>query len=159
MQKLKCSEEEFKGPSNFIVLKPSVGGPGRKRTTEATRGAHCVRTPISRLQKNKWTDLNPKEFQKFCGLNFYFALVRLSTVQSYWKTGYIFSLTLPASVMPRNKYLLSWNVHMSDPERDVENDKKKGKPEHERLFPLNPTTTPRILKLTSRWWEPRLILA
>lgn len=41
--------------------------------------------------------------------------------------------------MPQNRYLLiSWNVHMSDPDLDVQNDKKRGAPEHYRLFRLKP---------------------
>ena len=84
-------------------------------------------------------DITTQEFYKFLGLNYYFALVRLNAVQDYWKTGSIFSLTFPASVMPRNRYLvISWNVHLSDPDQDVENDKKKGTPEHDRLFRLKP---------------------
>ncbi|KAL7395368.1 hypothetical protein ABVT39_015182 [Epinephelus coioides] len=54
-------------------------------------------------KKYSWTDIITQEFQKFLGLNFYFALVKMNAVQDYWKTGSIFSLTFPASVMPWNR--------------------------------------------------------
>ncbi|TDH12535.1 hypothetical protein EPR50_G00047400 [Perca flavescens] len=42
-----------------------------------------------------------------------------------------------ANIMTRDRYqVISWNIHMSDPEEDVENDRKKGTPDHDRLFRL-----------------------
>ncbi|XP_042368250.1 piggyBac transposable element-derived protein 4-like [Plectropomus leopardus] len=41
--------------------------------------------------------------------------------------------------MSRDRYqTISWNVHMSDPDEDAENDKKKGTPDYDRLFRLKP---------------------
>lgn len=34
--------------------------------------------------------------------------------------------------------MISWNIHMSDPDKDVENAKRKGTPEYDRLFRLRP---------------------
>nr|XP_033471259.1 piggyBac transposable element-derived protein 4-like [Epinephelus lanceolatus] len=62
-------------------------------------------------KKYSWTDITTQEFQKFLGLNFYFALVKMNAVQDYWKTGSIFSLTFPASVMPWNRYLDACKAH------------------------------------------------
>ncbi|KAL7394693.1 hypothetical protein ABVT39_002193 [Epinephelus coioides] len=66
-------------------------------------------------KKYSWTDIITQEFQKFLGLNFYFALVKMNAVQDYWKTGSIFSLTFPASLMPRNSYLVQKEtVYLTD---------------------------------------------
>ncbi|XP_034397798.1 piggyBac transposable element-derived protein 4-like isoform X2 [Cyclopterus lumpus] len=41
--------------------------------------------------------------------------------------------------MPWDRYwVISWNVHMSDPERDTQNDRRKGTPGHDGLFRLKP---------------------
>lgn len=34
--------------------------------------------------------------------------------------------------------MISWNIHTSGPEKDVENDRKQGKPDYDRLFHLKP---------------------
>ena len=34
--------------------------------------------------------------------------------------------------------VISWNIHISDPDKDVQNDRKKGTPDHDRLFRLKP---------------------
>lgn len=42
-------------------------------------------------------------------------------------------------MMARDRYsVLSWNIHMSDPDEDTVNDRRKGTPEYDRLFRLKP---------------------
>ncbi|XP_030288308.1 piggyBac transposable element-derived protein 4-like [Sparus aurata] len=90
-------------------------------------------------KKYTWTDINVQEFFKYVGLTFFFALVKLNTIHDYWKRNTIFSVPFPANIMPRDRYrVISWNIHMSDPEKDAENDKKKGAPDYDRLFRLRP---------------------
>ncbi|KAF3837717.1 hypothetical protein F7725_009485 [Dissostichus mawsoni] len=44
-----------------------------------------------------------------------------------------------AQVMSRDRHrTISWNLHLSDPDEDVQNDSKKGTPDHDRLFRLRP---------------------
>ncbi|KAK9522077.1 hypothetical protein VZT92_018567 [Zoarces viviparus] len=94
---------------------------------------------IEKGKKYSWTDLDTQEFFKYVGLTFFFALVKLDNIQDYWKKRSIFSVPFPANVMPRDRYrVISWNIHMSDPERDAENDRRKGSPDHDRLFRLKP---------------------
>ncbi|KAM3860425.1 piggyBac transposable element-derived protein 4-like [Diretmus argenteus] len=41
--------------------------------------------------------------------------------------------------MTRDRFMvLSWNIHLSDPEEDVMNDQKKGTPHHDKLFKIRP---------------------
>lgn len=41
--------------------------------------------------------------------------------------------------MARDRYqVISWNIHMSDSDEDVQNDRKKGTPAYDRLFQLKP---------------------
>uniref|UniRef100_UPI0037E78EB8 piggyBac transposable element-derived protein 4 n=1 Tax=Semicossyphus pulcher TaxID=241346 RepID=UPI0037E78EB8 len=94
---------------------------------------------IAKGKKYSWTDLNMQEFFKFVGLTFFFALVKLNNIRDYWKRNTIFSVPFPANVMTRDRFrVISLNIHMSDPDKDVENDKKKGTSAYDRLFRLRP---------------------
>ncbi|XP_028279403.1 piggyBac transposable element-derived protein 4-like [Parambassis ranga] len=94
---------------------------------------------IAKGKKYTWTRLGASEFYKFLGLTFYFSLVKISAIVDYWKTNSIFSLPFPPKIMSRDRYrTISWNVHMSDPDKDVDNDKKKGTPEYDKLFRVRP---------------------
>ncbi|KAK7175582.1 hypothetical protein R3I93_002491 [Phoxinus phoxinus] len=94
---------------------------------------------IANGKKYSWKNLTVEEFFKYLGLTFFFALVRLTNIRDYWRTNTIFSLQFPHSVMTRDRYqVISWNIHMSDPDEDVHNDQKKGTPAYDRLFRLKP---------------------
>ncbi|XP_056108147.1 piggyBac transposable element-derived protein 4-like [Rhinichthys klamathensis goyatoka] len=90
-------------------------------------------------KKYKWLDVNIGEFYKYIGLLLYMAMVKLDSIADYWRQNHFFSLPLPVQIMPRDRYrALSWNLHLSDPEEDVQNDKKKGTADHDKLFRLKP---------------------
>lgn len=79
--------------------------------------------------KYKWSALKVDEFYKYIGLVFYMALVKLDHIQDYWRQNNIFSIAFPRTVMSRDRYrTISWNVHMSDPDEDRENDMWRGAP-------------------------------
>ncbi|XP_018534152.1 piggyBac transposable element-derived protein 4 [Lates calcarifer] len=83
--------------------------------------------------------LEETEFYKFIGLIFYFGLVKLSAIADYWKKNSIFSQSFPPKVMSRDRYrTICWNIHMSDPDKDIENDRNKGTPQYDKLFALRP---------------------
>ncbi|KAM3850276.1 piggyBac transposable element-derived protein 4-like [Diretmus argenteus] len=91
-----------------------------------------------RGRKYKWADVDVEELSKFLGL-LYTSLVSLPSLQDYWKTKHILSVPFPGTVMSRDRFraILS-NIHLSDPEKDVENDAKKGTPHHDKLFHIKP---------------------
>ncbi|XP_056242330.1 piggyBac transposable element-derived protein 4-like [Seriola aureovittata] len=67
------------------------------------------------------------------------AVLKLPQVQQYWRQSSFFSVLSPALVMSRNTFqVISWNLHLSDPDEDAENDKKKGTPEYDPLHRLRP---------------------
>ncbi|KAM3842124.1 piggyBac transposable element-derived protein 4-like [Diretmus argenteus] len=92
-----------------------------------------------RGRKYKWADVDVEELSKFLGLLLYTSLVSLPSLQDYWKTKHILSVPFPGTVMSRDRFraILS-NIHLSDPEKDVENDAKKGTPHHDKLFRIKP---------------------
>ncbi|XP_041664718.1 piggyBac transposable element-derived protein 4-like [Cheilinus undulatus] len=106
-------------------------------------------------KKYSWTKLTVEEFFKFLGLTFFFALVKLTSLSDYWRKDTIFSQHFPPTVMSRDRYLvISWNIHMSDPDEDVENDKKKGTPDYDRLFRLKPLIDT-IRQACNKFYHPR----
>ncbi|XP_056107732.1 piggyBac transposable element-derived protein 4-like [Rhinichthys klamathensis goyatoka] len=89
--------------------------------------------------KYKWTDVSISEMYRYIGLLFYMAMVKVSSIRDYWRQSRVFSVPFPATVMSRDRYrTISWNVHMSHPDADKENDRKRGTPEHDRLFRIKP---------------------
>ncbi|KAL1247915.1 hypothetical protein QQF64_023291 [Cirrhinus molitorella] len=94
---------------------------------------------IAKGRKYKWTDVSVDEMYRYIGLIFYMAAVKMSCIADYWRQDSLFSLPFPATVMPRDRYrTISWNVHMSHPDADKENDRKRGTAEHDRLFRIKP---------------------
>ncbi|XP_056092682.1 piggyBac transposable element-derived protein 4-like [Rhinichthys klamathensis goyatoka] len=94
---------------------------------------------IEKGRKFKWTDVSISEMYRYIGLVFYMAMVKMSSIKDYWRQDSLFSLPFPATIMTRERYrTISWNVHMSHPDADKENDRKRGTPEHDRLFRVKP---------------------
>ncbi|XDV36733.1 hypothetical protein PO909_006462 [Leuciscus waleckii] len=94
---------------------------------------------IAKGRKFKWTDVSISEMYRYIGLVFYMAMVKVSSIKDYWRQDSLFSLPFPATIMARERYrTISWNVHMSHPDADKENDRKRGTPEHDRLFRVKP---------------------
>ncbi|CAM4573311.1 unnamed protein product [Leuciscus chuanchicus] len=94
---------------------------------------------IAKGRKYKWTDISISEMYRYIGLLFYMAMVKMSSISDYWRQDSLFSLPFPATIMSRDRYrTISWNVHMSHPDADKENDRKRGTPEHDRLFRVKP---------------------
>lgn len=90
-------------------------------------------------RKYKWTDVSITEMYHYIGIVFYMAMVKLSSITDYWRQNSILSVPFPATVMSRDRYrMISWNVHMSHPDADKENDRKRGTSEHDRLLRVRP---------------------
>lgn len=67
------------------------------------------------------------------------AVLKLPQVSQYWKKESFFSVMSPAFVLARNTFqAISSNLHMSDPEKDAQNDKEKGTPNYDPLHRLKP---------------------
>ncbi|KAJ8399418.1 hypothetical protein AAFF_G00411300, partial [Aldrovandia affinis] len=89
--------------------------------------------------KYTWTDVWVEEFYRYIGLLLYMAMVKQHEIRDYWRQNSIYSLAFPVTIMTRDRYrAISWNVHMSDPDKDQENDRKRGTPQYDKLFRLRP---------------------
>lgn len=87
--------------------------------------------------KYKWTDVGVAELYKYIGLIFYMSVIKMVHVTDYWRQNKIFSIPFPATVMGRDRWRsISWNVRMSDPQKDPGNSRRKGA--HDDLFQARP---------------------
>lgn len=94
---------------------------------------------IAKGKKYHWSPVTEEDMYKYLGLTFYFSLVKLSSIPEYWRQNTIFSQVFPAKVLTRERYLtISWNLHLSDPNEDLQNDEKKGTSQYDPLFRLKP---------------------
>uniref|UniRef100_A0A3Q3ENX6 PiggyBac transposable element-derived protein domain-containing protein n=1 Tax=Kryptolebias marmoratus TaxID=37003 RepID=A0A3Q3ENX6_KRYMA len=110
-------------------------------------------------KKYKWTDINEDDLYKFFGILIYMSLVSLPSFQDYWRQNHILSVPLPSKIMTRDRFRsIFWNIHLSDPEEDRENDRKKGTAGHEKLFRVRPLYED-ILSACLAYYHPRRELA
>lgn len=90
---------------------------------------------IAKGAKYKWVDVGASELYRFLGLVFYMGMLKMSQVTDFWRRQNIFTVPFPAEVIARDRFrTIFWNVHMSDPDKDRENDAKKGSLAHDKLF-------------------------
>ncbi|XP_026059145.1 piggyBac transposable element-derived protein 4-like [Carassius auratus] len=93
---------------------------------------------MSKGHKYKWTDVGVDELYRYIGLIFYMSVVEMNSIAEYWEDS-LFSVPFPATVMSKDRYrTISWNLHMSHPDADEENDRKRGTDQHDRLFRIKP---------------------
>lgn len=86
-----------------------------------------------------WTDVGVQELYTYIGLVFYTAMFKLDEIKDYWQQDDIFSIPFPVTVMSWDRYrCITWNIKMSDPCKDPENDIRRGTPTHDSLFQAKP---------------------
>ncbi|KAL6459322.1 hypothetical protein MHYP_G00327940 [Metynnis hypsauchen] len=114
---------------------------------------------VAKGKKYKWTDVVVDEFYKFLGILMFTALVPLNHISDFWRRNNIFSVSFPATVMSRDRFrAIAWNVHLSDPEEDAVNERRKGTSEYDGLFQLKPLVD--VLRTTCQFcYHPNRNLA
>uniref|UniRef100_A0A3B4A4D4 PiggyBac transposable element-derived protein domain-containing protein n=1 Tax=Periophthalmus magnuspinnatus TaxID=409849 RepID=A0A3B4A4D4_9GOBI len=92
-----------------------------------------------RLLYKTWTNVTLKEICCFLALVIYMGLTKVTLFTDYWKRGKLYSLPFPKSVMTRKKFLsIAHALHLSSPEGDAENERKRGTEEFDRLGKIKP---------------------
>uniref|UniRef100_A0A9J7YQX3 PiggyBac transposable element-derived protein domain-containing protein n=1 Tax=Cyprinus carpio carpio TaxID=630221 RepID=A0A9J7YQX3_CYPCA len=89
-----------------------------------------------------WLPLKVQELYSYIGLVIYMGLLGAKNIIDYWSGKEIYRLPFPKSVMSRSRFqAISWNIHLCDPENDVENARKRGTPAYDKLFKIKPLYT------------------
>ncbi|KAF3861162.1 hypothetical protein F7725_001417 [Dissostichus mawsoni] len=82
-----------------------------------------------------WKVLTQEEFFNFLGIIIFSGLVHVHQRTDYWRTTWPYNFSFPADKMSRNHFeTIMWSLHISNPEEDEENDRKRNTAEYDRLF-------------------------
>ncbi|XP_055006442.1 piggyBac transposable element-derived protein 4-like [Boleophthalmus pectinirostris] len=92
--------------------------------------------------KYAWEPLDIKDFYIFLAILVYTGLCGVPEQPDYWRKSFPYGNPFPGNTMPRARFeAILWSLHLSDPSKDEENDRKRGTPEYDRLFKLKPLYT------------------
>lgn len=90
----------------------------------------------------KWTEITVKEFYMYLITVLYTSLVKLHNNDDYWKKSWFYSFKLPGDTISRCRFNeIRIALLLCDPEKDEENESKKGTPEYDRQFQIQPFFT------------------
>uniref|UniRef100_A0A8C6UI16 PiggyBac transposable element-derived protein domain-containing protein n=1 Tax=Neogobius melanostomus TaxID=47308 RepID=A0A8C6UI16_9GOBI len=110
-------------------------------------------------KKYSWTILTKKEFYIFLAIVIYTGLVGVKARPDLWRTDFPYNFRFPRSKMTRARFeAITWTLHLSDPEEDEENERKKGTPDYDRLFKIKPLYT-EIVTACKSFYQPQKTLA
>ncbi|KAF3832172.1 hypothetical protein F7725_025837 [Dissostichus mawsoni] len=135
------------GDSNDSDYEPPL--PERLEINKTVKNIHVEfntnAKALKRLQAGKkmvWKVLTQEEFFIFLDIIIFSGLVHVHQRTDYWRTAWPYNFSFPADKMSRNRFeTIMWSLHISNPEEDEENDRKRNTAEYDRLFKVKPLYT------------------
>ncbi|KAJ8333166.1 hypothetical protein SKAU_G00420620 [Synaphobranchus kaupii] len=116
-----------------LFFSPSV-----VRTLCANTNKHAYRR-IARGMRTTWLPLNEAEMYRYLGLLIAMALMKTHELRDYWSQKRLYNHPFYRSVMRQHRFsVITYNLHMSDPDKDAENNAKRGTPEFDGLCAVKP---------------------
>ena len=92
--------------------------------------------------KFQWTPITERDFYVFLAVVLFSGLVQVPERSDLWKKAYPYNFPFPACEISRNRWeSIMWSLHISDPDDDKENEKKKNSDSYDRLFKIKPLYT------------------
>uniref|UniRef100_A0A8C6T1I6 PiggyBac transposable element-derived protein domain-containing protein n=1 Tax=Neogobius melanostomus TaxID=47308 RepID=A0A8C6T1I6_9GOBI len=90
----------------------------------------------------KWTSVTVKDFHMYLVTLLYTGLVKLHNHSDYWRKVWPYRFQFPAEAMSRERFdEIRITLSLCDPEEDEKNESKKGTPEYDKLFKIQPFYT------------------
>ncbi|CAM4569416.1 unnamed protein product [Leuciscus chuanchicus] len=92
-------------------------------------------------REKPWNNISAEDFMSYLALVVYMGGMNMkaSALTDYWRRSRIYSVPLPAEIMSCSKFLTITNaLHLSNPQDDEENEKKKGTAAYDRLGKIKP---------------------
>ncbi|XP_016527966.1 piggyBac transposable element-derived protein 4-like isoform X1 [Poecilia formosa] len=101
-----------------------------------------------------WKELTVKDFYIFMAIIIFTSLVRVHHASDYWRKSWPYNFSFPGDKMTRCRFeSILWSLHLSNPQEDEENEKKKNTSEYDRLFKIKPLYTD-IVTACQTYFQP-----
>ncbi|KAF3850836.1 hypothetical protein F7725_012608 [Dissostichus mawsoni] len=92
--------------------------------------------------KYVWQVLTVRDFYIFLTIVIFTGLVHVPHRSDYWRKESPYDFPFPADKMSRERFeAILWSLHLSNPEEDEENERKRNTEEYDRLFKIKPLYT------------------